>query len=129
MKLTPKQEHFCEQKAAGKSDEDAYRSAYGDMRMELVEVRSYKLMQTDYIVNRIKKIKEEIRENDGGITWTKKESTIELRKILDDANPFARIAAIRELNIIHNLNHPEDVGDKTKLLVDALKKFADNAPV
>lgn len=103
--LTAKQEAFCQAIAAGQDQSAAYKTAYST-RMgtsaATIAASASKLAADPKIATRIAEIRNIMAEKIG---WTRNDSARVLTGIAEgDAPPTAKIAAVRELNVMFGLN-------------------------
>lgn len=103
--LTAKQENFAQCIADGMSQADAYRTAFdaGKMKAETIYARASELMADGKVTGRVKELRERLTAK---ALWTREQSVAALQNVLDDAPPAARVAAVRELNLMHGFNEP-----------------------
>lgn len=103
--LTPKQEKFAQCIADGMSQADAYRTAFdaGNMKPETIYARASELMADSKVAGRVSELRERLTAK---ALWTREQSVAALQNVLDDAPPAARVAAVRELNLMHGFNEP-----------------------
>lgn len=106
MALTAKQEAFCQAIADGKTQADAYRSAYNCVNMKDSSVweKASELMSDVKVTSRVKELRDSLAAKS---LWSRERSVIRLAKIADesDSNTEA-IAAVKELNAMHGFNAP-----------------------
>lgn len=105
--MTPAQEQFAQLVAAGKSQSDAYRTAYPKSQAwkdEAVWSQASRLMPK--VSARVEQIRAELAER--GL-WAKSQSVKELVAMVQDPEVRAadRIKAICELNRLHGYYAPE----------------------
>lgn len=103
--LTAKQEKFAQCIADGMSQADAYRTAFdaGNMKAETIHKRASELMGNGEVTGRLSVLRERLTVK---ALWTREQSVAALQNVLDDAPPAARVAAVRELNLMHGFNEP-----------------------
>lgn len=110
MTLTAKQEQFAQAIASGMNQSDAYRSAYdaANMKAETVQNSAYKVLLNGEVTARIDRLKAELAEKQ---LWTRLDSVTELADIARGAESKApeKIAAIKELNLMHGFNAPTKI--------------------
>jgi hypothetical protein len=103
--LTEKMEKFCQCLAENMSNADAYRVAYeaADMAVKPLYVASCRLAAQEKIKERVKELKTELSKL---CIWTRGQSVKVLAKIANSANSTDanKIAAVRELNLMHGYN-------------------------
>lgn len=110
-KLTAKQEKFCQSIADGMNQTDAYKSAYSheNQSENTIWVRASRIADLSKVSLRIAELKAQIAKKQ---LWTREQSVEVLKKIA--ASPKAitkdsdRIAATRELNLMHGFNNNLD---------------------
>lgn len=103
--LTAKQENFAQCIADGMSQADAYRTAFdaGNMKAETIHKRASELMGNGEVTGRVSALRERLTVK---ALWSREQSVAALQNVLDDAPPAARVAAVRELNLMHGFNEP-----------------------
>ena len=107
--ITAKQEAFCQALLAGRSQSDAYRDAYNTKPSSTagaIAVSASRLMSDPKITLRVAELREAVAEK---AQWSRHHSVQALKHIAtsDCFNPAARIAAVRELNVMFGFNTPE----------------------
>ncbi|MEF3075182.1 hypothetical protein V2P20_09105 [Methylobacter sp. Wu1] len=106
MALTPKQEAFAQAVASGKSQADAYRSAYStnNMKPETVQNNAYILMQNSDVSARVEELRAEVAQLH---LWTREDSIRALKGVLSAPDKASDItSAVKELNAMHGFNAP-----------------------
>jgi phage terminase small subunit len=107
MKLTDKQERFCQAIADGKTQADAYRAAYnaGGMKPEVVQNKASLLAKKGEVAVRIAGLRKTISEKH---IWTRERSVLALADIVEDeaSRSGEKVSAIKELNSMHGFNAP-----------------------
>jgi len=115
VKLTAKQEAFCQAIADGLGQADAYRMAYDaeGMKDSTVYPKASRMMNEGKIRARIEELKAQVADKQ---LWTREMSVkglIQAYRIAQDAKTSTGMtAAVKELNVMHGFNEP------TKLSVD-----------
>lgn len=108
MSLTPQQEAFAQTVASGKSQSDAYRSAYPKSlkwKPDSVWQQASKLMADTKVSTRIDSIRAELAER--GL-WTRENSVNALIGVLKNPDKASDIvAAVKELNAMEGFNKPQ----------------------
>lgn len=108
MSLTPAQEQFAQLVASGKSQSDAYRTAYPKAKAwkdEAVWTAGAKLMQNGKVLVRVDAIRAELAER--GL-WSREQSVKALVEVVQAGERDAdRIKAVCELNKMHGYHAPE----------------------
>ena len=108
MKLTAKQEAFCQAMATGRMTQaDAYRSAYSaeGMKPKSVQERACVLAKHSKVAARIASLKQEVASK---ALWTREQSIEVLAGVIAelDAKGHEKIAAVKELNTMHGFIAP-----------------------
>jgi hypothetical protein len=117
MKLTSRQEKFCQGIADGLNQSDAYRAAYNaeNMSKRVLWTKASLLADNDKVVIRIAELKARLEKKQ---LWTKEMSVNILGSIaLKAAFDNNKIAAIKELNAMHGYNEPTKMEVTTNPLV------------
>jgi len=115
VKLTAKQEAFCQAIADGLGQADAYRMAYDaeGMKDSTVYPKASRMMNEGKIRARIEELKAQVADKQ---LWTREMSVkglIQAYRIAQEAKTSTGMtAAVKELNVMHGFNEP------TKLSVD-----------
>lgn len=106
--LSPQQEKFCQAIADGKNLSDAYREAYKTARMSKrsINVEASNLHNNPDISLRIKELQGKLTSKR---LWTRENSVNVLGSIAANrqARDSDRISAIRELNVMHGYDEPD----------------------
>jgi phage terminase small subunit len=106
VKLTPKQEKFCQTVASGTNQSDAYRLAYDaeNMKPPTVHVNANKMMNDKKIATRIKELRQPVLD-DVEVTLqgllNKLDKAYEIAETTDQASGM--VAAVRELGKLADL--------------------------
>ena len=110
MTLTAKQEAFAQAIASGMNQSDAYRSAYdaSNTKPDVVSVKASQLMADGKVTVRVAELQAELADKQ---LWTRVDSVTELADIARGAESKAaeKIAAIKELNLMHGFNAPTKI--------------------
>jgi hypothetical protein len=105
-KLTAKQEAFAQSVAVGMTQADAYRAAYsaGNMKDQVIQNKA-SLMMKGYVGVRVEKLRAELADK---CLWSREDSVQELAEIVRgrESRAAEKVAAIKELNIMHGFNAP-----------------------
>jgi hypothetical protein len=115
VKLTAKQEAFCQGIADGLGQADAYRMAYDaeGMKDNTIYSKASVLMSDGKVAARVAELKSQVAEKQ---LWTREMSVKGLmsayRIALEAKASSGMTAAVKELNIMHGYNEP------TKLAVN-----------
>ena len=107
MKLTAKQEKFCQAIADGMNQSDAYRSAYNasNMKLETVNSKAYELSKNGQVAARVAELRKAISDK---ILWTREKSVSVLAEIAEQEKAKAgeKVSAVKELNAMHGFLAP-----------------------
>lgn len=105
VKLTAKQEAFCQGIVNGLGQADAYRAAYdaNEMKDNTIYPIASKLMKNDKVATRIAELKSQIQEKQ---LWSREMSVKALVRAYNEGNSSAKVAAVKELNAMHGYNEP-----------------------
>lgn len=104
--LTPKQEKFAQAVADGMTQADAYRTAYdvsNSTKAETIQKRASELMSNGAVSGRVQELKSKLEKR---ALWTREMSVRALVGVYKDGKPSDRIAAVKELNVMHGYNAP-----------------------
>lgn len=121
MKLTARQEKFCQGIADGLNQTDSYRTAYNAVNISNKSIweRSSRLADNNKVNARISDLKGKLEKKQ---LWTKEMSVNILGSIaLKGAFDNNKIAAIKELNAMHGYNEPSKLEVTTNPLVIVLE--------
>ena len=122
VKLTQKQENFCQAIADGKNASDAYRTAYNTSAgYKHVNEVSSRMMANDKIRTRVRELKEAIAEK---VLWTREDSIRALKDSVDEKGAV-RVSAVKELNAMHGFNAPKKVEHSGTITNINLKGLSD----
>lgn len=128
--LTAKQEAFAQAIAAGKSQAEAYREAYsaGGMSDNAIYREASVLVDNPKVAQRVTALKAELAKR---VLWTKEMSVKALAKLYmaDDTPASSKVAAIRELNLMHGYNEPTqvEVAGRQEMVINIKRATAGNA--
>ncbi len=110
MTLTAKQEAFAQAIASGMNQSDAYRAAYdaSKTKPESVNVNASKLMAGAKVSLRVAELQAALADKQ---LWTRIDSVTELADIArgSESKAAEKIAAIKELNLMHGFNAPTKI--------------------
>jgi phage terminase small subunit len=103
--LTIKQEAFASAIANGKTQADAYRSAYNaeNMKESTLWSNASRLMADSKVAARVEDLRKQLENKQ---LWTREMSVKALIGAYKEGNPTAKIAAVKELNAMHGFNAP-----------------------
>ena len=104
-KLTAKQEKFAQGIASGLGQADAYRQAYDASRMKdnTIYRKAGEVMKNGMVTARIAELREAVEAKQ---LWTREMSIKALISACEEGGASVKIAAIRELNLMHGFNAP-----------------------
>jgi len=105
VKLTAKQEAFCQGIADGLGQADSYRAAYDaeDMKENSVYVNASKLMKNAKVTQRIAELRSEVQEKQ---LWSREMSVKALVQAYREGSGAVKVSAVKELNAMHGYNEP-----------------------
>jgi hypothetical protein len=109
VKLTAKQEAFCQAIADGMTQADAYRAAYSAEKMtdKAIYVKASELMASGNVSVRVAELKQALADKQ---LWTREMSVKGLvaayRVANEGKNASGMTGAIKELNAMHGYNEP-----------------------
>lgn len=110
VKLTARQEKFCQGIADGLSQSDAYRGAYNTEKMSVKTLWEYasRLADNNKVIARTKELKDNLAKEQ---LWTRINSVEILSKIAKKKKALdgSKISAIKELNAMHGYNEPTKI--------------------
>ena len=108
VKLTAKQEVFCQGIANGLDQAGAYRAAYDaeGMKNSTIYPHASKLMKNDKVAARIAELKAEVQKKH---LWTREMSVKALVQAYKEGRPSEKVAAIKELNAMHGYREPQEI--------------------
>lgn len=105
VKLTAKQEAFCQGIVNGLGQADAYRAAYDaeGMKDNTIYPHASKLMKNDKVAARIAELKADVQEKQ---LWTREMSVKALVAAYREGSGAVKVSAVKELNAMHGFNEP-----------------------
>jgi phage terminase small subunit len=110
MALTAKQEQFAQGLADGMNQSDAYRAAYdaGGMKPSSVTEKASELAANVKVTSRVAELQAALADKQ---LWTRADSVTELAYIArgGESKAAEKIAAIKELNLMHGFNAPTKI--------------------
>ena len=127
VKLTAKQEAFCQGIADGLGQADAYRSAYDaeDMKENSVYVNASKLMKNAKVTQRIKELRASVEEKQ---LWSREMSVKALVQAYREGSGSVKVAAVKELNAMHGYNEPAKLNVNGNMMHEIVRKVIDDNP-
>jgi phage terminase small subunit len=125
MALTPKQERFAQEVASGKSQAEAYRTAFNvkpTTKPETSQANACRLMADSNVSTRVAELRAAVAER---VTWTMADSLDVLSTIakgLDaDAKPSDKVNAVKAINTMIGLDAPSKL-DVTGNMVTRIER-------
>jgi transposase len=105
VKLTAKQEAFCQGIADGLGQADSYRAAYDaeGMKDNVIYARASELMKNGKVTDRIKELRSEVQEKQ---LWSREMSVKALVQAYREGSGAVKVSAVKELNAMHGYNEP-----------------------
>lgn len=105
VKLTAKQEAFCQAIADGLGQAEAYRVAYAGNNMSDSSIYplSSRMMKNDKIVARVAELKAQVQEKQ---LWSREMSIKALIQAYRQGSGAVKVSAVKELNAMHGYNEP-----------------------
>jgi hypothetical protein len=124
VKLTAKQEAFCQGIADGLGQADAYRAAYDADRMKdsTIYPLASKLMKNSKITARIADLREAVQEKQ---LWSREMSVKALVQAYKEGSGSVKVAAVRELNAMHGYNEPAKLNVSGNMMHQIVRKVID----
>jgi len=124
VKLTAKQEAFCQGIADGLGQADAYRAAYDADRMKdnTIYPLASKLMKNSKITARIAELREAVQEKQ---LWSREMSVKALVQAYKEGSGSVKVAAVRELNAMHGYNEPAKLNVSGNMMHQIVRKVID----
>ena len=130
MALTPKQELFAQEVASGKTQADAYRSAFNvkpTTKPETTYKRACELMADGNISGRVAELRAAAAER---VVWTMADSLDVLSTIakgLDaDAKPSDKVNAVKAINAMIGLDAPSKLNVTGNLVTHIQREVIDD---
>jgi len=116
MSLTSKQEAFCQAIADGLGQSEAYKATYDASRMKdsSIYVRACELMSNSKIQVRLKELREALQEKQ---LWSREQSINALISVYREGSPAVKVAAVKELNLMHGYNAPMQHNIQTRIII------------
>ena len=131
VKLTAKQEAFCQAIADGLGQADAYRMAYDTdgMKDDSVYQNASKLMKNAKVAPRIAELRAQVQEKQ---LWTREMSVkglIQAYRIAQEAKTSTGMtAAVKELNNMHGFNEPTKLNITGNIIQRIQREVIDGNP-
>jgi phage terminase small subunit len=105
VKLTAKQEAFCQGIADGLGQADAYRRAYDaeGMKDNSIYPKASELMKNGKVSARIAELRAGVQEKQ---LWSREMSVKALVQAFREGSGAVKVSAVKELNAMHGYNEP-----------------------
>ena len=125
VKLTAKQEAFCQGIADGLGQSDSYRAAYDaeDMKENSVYVNASKLMKNAKVTQRISELRSEVQEKQ---LWSREMSVKALVAAYREGSGAVKVSAVKELNAMHGYNEPSKLNITGSMVTRIIREVADD---
>ena len=126
VKLTAKQEAFCQGIADGLGQADAYRAAYDAAGMKDISIypKASELMKNGKIAARIAELRASVQEKQ---LWSREMSIKALVQAYKEGSGSVKVAAVKELNAMHGYNEPAKVNLSGSLIQRIQREVIDGA--
>lgn len=123
IKLTQKQENFCQAIASGMNASDAYRAAFDTVNAtpKTINEHASRKMANAKVKARILELKEEMAAK---ALWTREDSVRALRESIEE-NGSVKVSAVKELNAMHGYNAPKKIEHSGTITNINLKGLSD----
>ena len=130
MALTPKQERFAHEVALGKTQAEAYRTAFNvkpTTKPETSQANACRLMADSNVSTRVAELRAAVAER---VTWTMADSLDVLSTIakgLDaDAKPSDKVNAVKAINAMIGLDAPSKLNLTGSLVTHIQREVIDD---
>ena len=126
VKLTAKQEAFCQGIADGLGQADAYRMAYDAAGMKDISIypKASELMKNGKVAARIAELRASVQEKQ---LWSREMSIKALVQAYKEGSGSVKVAAVKELNAMHVYNEPAKVNLSGSLIQRIQREVIDGA--
>lgn len=126
VKLTAKQEAFCQGIADGLGQADAYRMAYdaAGMKDNSIYPKASELMKNGKVAARIAELRASVQEKQ---LWSREMSIKALVQAYKEGSGSVKVAAVKELNAMHGYNEPAKVNLSGSLIQRIQREVIDGA--
>jgi len=128
--LTPKQERFAQEVASGKSQAEAYRTAFNvkpTTKPETSQANACRLMADSNVSTRVAELRAAIAER---VTWTMADSLDVLATIAkgldEDAKPSDKVNAVKAINAMIGLDAPSKLDITGKMVTRIERVMTDD---
>ncbi len=125
VKLTAKQEAFCQGIADGLGQADAYRAAYGcsDWKDNVIYSKASVLMKNGKVMERIRELRSSVEEKQ---LWSREMSVKALVQAYREGSGSVKVAAVKELNAMHGYNEPAKVNISGSMVNRVVRQVIDD---
>jgi transposase len=125
VKLTAKQEAFCQGIADGLGQADSYRAAYDaeGMKDNVIYARASELMKNGKVTDRIKELRSEVQEKQ---LWSREMSVKALVQAYREGSGAVKVSAVKELNAMHGYNEPSKLNITGSMVTRIIREVADD---
>ena len=126
VKLTAKQEAFCQSIADGMGQADSYRAAYDaeGMKDNTIYPLASKLMKNSKVAARIAELRESVQEKQ---LWSREMSVKALVAAYREGSGSVKVAAVKELNAMHGYNEPAKLNISGNMVNRIQRQVIDDA--
>lgn len=126
VKLTAKQEAFCQGIADGLGQAESYRVAYAaeGMKDNTIYPLASKLMKNSKVAARIAELRETVQEKQ---LWSREMSVKALVQAYREGSGSVKVAAVKELNAMHGYNEPAKVNISGSMVNRVVRQVIDGA--
>jgi phage terminase small subunit len=125
VKLTAKQEAFCQGIADGLGQADAYRRAYDAEAMSDSSIypQSSRMMKNPKVAARITELRSAVQEKQ---LWSREMSVKALVQAYREGSGAVKVSAVKELNAMHGYNEPAKLHISGGLLARIQRDIVDD---
>jgi transposase len=125
VKLTAKQESFCQGIADGLGQADSYRAAYDaeGMKDNVIYARASELMKNGKVTDRIKELRSEVQEKQ---LWSREMSVKALVQAYREGSGAVKVSAVKELNAMHGYNEPSKLSITGNMVTRIVREVTDD---
>jgi transposase len=125
VKLTAKQETFCQGIADGLGQADSYRAAYDaeGMKDNVIYARASELMKNGKVTDRIKELRSEVQEKQ---LWSREMSVKALVQAYREGSGSVKVSAVKELNAMHGYNEPSKLSITGNMVTRIVREVTDD---
>ena len=126
VKLTAKQEAFCQGIADGLGQADSYRAAYGcaDWKDNVIYSKASVLMKNGKVMERIRELRSEVQEKQ---LWSREMSVKALVQAYREGSGAVKVSAVKELNAMHGYNEPSKLNISGSMIQRIQRQVIDGA--